>query len=272
MHERKYRNKEWLKQQFDKYNTPNEVAMATGYPRTCITRYAIKYDIYKVKYNRNKTNHVNSTYFANIDTPQKAYFLGFIMADGNMYLKGNGKYQFSIKIKETDKDILYKLAEHIDFPKDKITIREERRNDSLTRCAEIKIYNQEFCKHLIALGVIPRKTGKESMPNMNKELQKDFIRGYMDGDGWISKDRYQIGVCTASNDLIESITKYIKQEIDIDLTIHKDSVYTVRSNKRKNVYQILKHFYYEDCISLDRKYNLAIQKKQAIIEDLIGSL
>ena len=144
MCEREYRNKEWLKEQFDKYKTPSEVAKVTGYPRTCITRYATKYEIYSVKFNRDKTNHVNETYFANIDTATKAYFLGFIIADGNMYQRDNGKYQFSIKIKNTDKDILYKFADAVEFPKDKITEREENRKGSITKCAEIKIYNQEF--------------------------------------------------------------------------------------------------------------------------------
>ena len=77
------------------------------------------------QYNRNKANHVNEKYFANIDSANKAYFLGFIMADGNMYQHEDGKLQFSIKIKNTDKDILYKFADEIEFPKDKIIEREE---------------------------------------------------------------------------------------------------------------------------------------------------
>ena len=272
MCEREYRNKKWLKEQFDKYKTPNEVAKATGYPRTCITRYATKYNIYSVKYNRSKANHVNEKYFANIDTANKAYFLGFITADGNMYQKDNGKLQFSIKIKSTDKDILYKFADEIEFPKDKIIEREENRKGSITKCAEIKIYNQEFCSYLIKLGIVPRKTGKEYMPNIKEEFKKDFIRGFIDGDGWISKDGFQIGFGSSSLKLIESIRDYILEALDIDLTIYNDLIYTVKSYKRKNIYQILKHFYYEGCMSLDRKYNLANIKKQEIIEDLIGSL
>lgn len=272
MCEREYRNKDWLIKQFDKYKTPNEVAKATGYPRTCITRYATKYNIYSVKYNRNKSNHVNEKYFANIDTKEKAYFLGFIMADGNMYQHEDGKLQFSIKIKNTDKDILYKLANEIEFPIEKITQREEKRKGSITKCAEIKIYNQTFCSCLVKLGVVPRKTGKEYMPNIKHEFKKDFIRGFIDGDGWISKDGFQIGFASSSLKLIKSIKSYILKELNIDLTIYDEQIYTIKSYKRKNIYQMLKHFYYEGCMSLDRKYNLANIKKQEILEDLIGSL
>lgn len=273
MCEREYRNKEWLKEQFDKYKTPNAVAQATGYPRTSITRYATKYEIYSVKYNRHKTNHVNETYFANIDTAEKAYFLGFIMADGNMYLNSNNKHQFSIKIKNTDVDILHQFADAIEFPKDKITEREETRKGITTKCAEIKIYNQEFCSYLLKLGIVPRKTGKEQIPNLDEKFKKDFIRGYIDGDGWIGKDEAHIGICSASSDLIKAVRDYIKDTIDIELNIYDYAgVYTLKTYKRKSVYQMLKHFYYEGCIALNRKYNLATLKKQEIIEDLIGSL
>ena len=44
-----YKNKEWLKEQFDKYGTVTEVSRQTGYPRTNISRYAKKYELYTRK-------------------------------------------------------------------------------------------------------------------------------------------------------------------------------------------------------------------------------
>lgn len=274
MDDKLYRNEKWLREQFEKYKIPSLVSNMTGYPRTCITRYAIKYNIYDAKYTREKTNYVDEEYFCNIDNEKKAYFLGFIMADGNMYKRNNGSYQFSIKIKSTDKDILLKFADEIKFNKDKIKERSENRNDTITHCTEIKIYNQAFCKSLIALGVVPRKTGKEKMPNIPKEYQKDFIRGYIDGDGWIGKDRAQIGVCSASKTIIDQINSYLKEAINTELNTNKrpDNIYISKTYNRKKVYHILKHLYYEDCISLNRKKNLAINKIKDIYEDLIGSL
>ena len=270
MNERKYTDREWLQNQFNKYKTPSLVSTMTGYPRTCITRYAIKYGIYEKKYTREKVNHVNETYFYNIDTAEKAYFLGFIMADGNMYLR-NGKYQFSIKIKSSDKDILLKFASAIDFNIEKIKERNEERNGSITRCAEIKIYNQVFCNSLVSLGVIPRKTGKEFMPDIPKEFEKDFIRGYIDGDGWIGKDNFQLGYCSSSYKIMEQITNYIKEAINVDMTIkQQNKIYVAKIYAKKKVYHLLKHFYYEGCTSLDRKNNLAKQKQVELYNDLIG--
>lgn len=274
MDNKKYRNKEWLKEQFDKYHTPTLVSEKTGYPRTCITRYAIKYEIYNPKYTREKTNYVKEDYFQVIDTPNKAYFLGFIMADGNIYKRKNNSYQFSIKLKKSDKDILLKLAQEIGFNPEKIIERTEMRNETKTHCVEMKIYNQNFCQSLINLGVIPKKTGKETMPNLREDLKKDFVRGYIDGDGWIGKGRAQIGVCSSSLSIIKSITSYIQSALNIEMKISQQDkgLYVSKIYARKKVYQILKHLYYDNCMSLDRKNNLAKIKQKEIIEDLIGSL
>ena len=82
----KYRDKEWLKEQFNIYKTVSSVSKNTGYPRTCITRYALRYGIYKSKFTRDKNNNINEDYFKTIDSAEKAYLLGFIMADGNLFL------------------------------------------------------------------------------------------------------------------------------------------------------------------------------------------
>lgn len=270
---KKYTDREWLAKQFNEYKTPSLVSTMTGYPRTCVTRYAIKYGIYQKRFTRDKVNHVNEQYFNEIDTSEKAYFLGFIMADGNMYLSNNNKYQFSIKIKSSDKDILLKFAKAIEFNLEKITERNEERNGTVTTCAEIKIYNQAFCESLVALGIVPRKTGKEYMPDIPKELQKDFIRGYIDGDGWIGKDNFQLGYCSSSYTMMEQITNYIKEAVNIDMKIKQQkTIYVAKIYAKKKVYHLLKHFYYDGCISLDRKNNLAKQKIIDIYNDLIGLL
>lgn len=268
-----YRNKEWLASKFKEFKTPSKVADETGYPRTCITRYALKYNIYNPKYNRSKRNYVDENYFKEIDTKEKAYFLGFIMADGNVYQKSDGKYQFSIKIKATDKDILYKFAKAINFDPSNIKEREEVRGTMTTRCAEIKIYNQVFCNNLIDKNVIPRKTGKEVMPDIKKKFKRDFIRGYIDGDGWIGKSQPQVGFCSSSLKIMEQMVNYIKSELNIELKIiDQKDCYVVKTYAKKKVYQLIKHFYYKDCISLDRKKSIALKSKDNIIDTLIGSL
>lgn len=256
----KYRDKEWLKEQFDKYKTVSNVAQETGYPRTCITRYAIKYGIYQSKYNRNKNNNINENYFKNIDTSEKAYLLGFIMADGNMYIRADGKYQFSLKVKDTDIDIVIKLAKATSFDEDKIKGVEGTRNNTITKAKVIKTYNNQFCINLIDKGIVPNKSGKETIPKIDKTLKRDFIRGFLDGDGWIGKARNRVGLASMSKEIIIDILNYINEELDIDIPIHQDkNLWRFDIYKKDNVYKILDHLYYKDCIALDRKKELAIK-------------
>ena len=52
----------------------------------------------------------NKQYFRNIDTSEKAYWLGFIYADGYViYNKQQRNYEFGIKLKKSDQEHLRKL-------------------------------------------------------------------------------------------------------------------------------------------------------------------
>lgn len=267
----KYRDKEWLQEQFDKYKTVTEVSRQTGYPRTCITRYATRYGIYTKMFSREKCNSIREDYFKKIDTAEKSYFLGFIMADGNIHQRKNGTYQFSLKIKDTDSDIIYKLSKAIEFNPEKIKNHNGKRNGITTYAKEIKSYNQVFCENLIDKGIVVNKSGLEYMPNVNG-FEKDFIRGFLDGDGWIGKDRNRVGMASMSFDIINQIVNHFNQQLLLNIPIHKDkNLFRFDVYKKESVFKILNYLYYKDCIALDRKHELAIKTKSRILE-LFGSL
>ena len=276
MSDLQYRNEKWLREQFEKYKTPTEVSKQTGYPRTCITRYAKKFGIYTTSRTRVQKLHIKSDYFKNIDTFDKAYFLGFIMADGCMYQKKDGKYQFSIKIKNTDDDILKSFCDYIEFDKTKIRYRSGKRKDTMCNYAEIQINDQVFCTHLLNLGVIPRKSGKEIMPNCNG-FEKDFIRGFIDGDGWVYDHyrcdshghRYEIGFCSTSLEIIKSINSYILDNFNIEMLVSEQKeIYTSKICSKYKVFKILNRIYYDNCLALNRKNKTAQKIRKDIYNEL----
>lgn len=274
MEERKYTNKEWLKKQFEIYETPTEVSRQTGYPRTCITRYATKYNIYSPIRNRVNKIYVNENYFEVIDTPSKAYFLGFIMADGNVNEQENNRYRFNLKIKSTDDDIIKKLCTEINYPIEKIYYRIQTRKGTLNESAEIQINDQAFCKNLMDKGIVIRKTGKEFMPDCNG-YELDFIRGFIDGDGWIyhyecaTGDRFTLGCCSTSSIILTQIQEYIEKNIGIQMNISKDkTVYKCENSSKYKVFKLLNRIYYENCLSLDRKNQIAQIIKKQIYDEL----
>lgn len=273
-----YRNEEWLRNQFELYKTPTEVAKQTGFARTCITRYATKFGIYQTRGTRESKLHIRSDYFKKIDSSNKAYFLGFIMADGCMYQKKDESkhYQFSIKIQERDVNILEKFCEEIEFDKTKIRYRTSTRNNTECKTVEIQINNQDFCKDLINHGIQPQKSGKEYMPNCNG-FEVDFIRGFIDGDGWVykmipsssDKPRYDIGFCSTSTQIIKDINTFIKDTMNIEMTTTESkNVITSKKCAKYEVFKILNRIYYDDCLSLNRKNKVAQEIRKEIYNEL----
>jgi len=120
-------------------------------------------------------------YFKTIDSHEKAYWLGFIYADGNVYLsKDNYKSVFQISLAKVDNGHLGKLRKAL---KDSRPLYNERGGE------RYMINNIHFVNHLVQLGVTPRKSLTTVFPPENQlpsQYVNSFILGYFDGDGSIS--------------------------------------------------------------------------------------
>ena len=117
-------------------------------------------------------------FFDVIDTEEKAYWLGFIMADGcvNIY---NGQYCLKIHIAAKDSEIIDNFLLAIES-KNKPYYRTDINGN---QTYAISLSSKHMVESLISLGVVPNKTGKECLPNLSGELTRHFVRGFFDGDG-----------------------------------------------------------------------------------------
>ena len=123
---------------------------------------------------------INQNYFKQINTEEKAYFLGLIYADGNV--TGN---IFQILLAEEDAGVLEILKNSIK-PSSKLYYY-DRKNIKWKNCKRFSIHNKEIVKDLQNWGVYERKTYTSlKIPKINNVLIKHFIRGFLDGDGFIS--------------------------------------------------------------------------------------
>ena len=122
----------------------------------------------------------NKEYFRNIDSPTKAYWLGFLYADG--YTTKDDRW--GLEIKYDDKEHMNNLLNEIEYtgyPKERI------RNNN--KSCYFLIKNKVMTQSLIQLGVVPNKTDILMFPSteiLSKKYYPDFIRGFFDGDGCIS--------------------------------------------------------------------------------------
>ena len=202
----------------------------------------------------------NERYFEKIDKPEKAYLLGFITADGCVY-NGSNKtsFRFQMNLKESDSYVLDFLQKEIESDY-KIQFKEVAFNKSgkKSRSALLKINSTAFCKDLISLNVVPRKSMKESIPlkKIPKEFLRYFVLGYFDGDGSISytKSSPHISIL-GSKKMCEQLNKiFVDNGIDQNVFFDRNKkIFGLRINNTKNKIKLYNFLYKDHVFFLKRK-------------------
>lgn len=124
----------------------------------------------------------DKSYFKQIDTEDKAYWLGFICADGYLNKRGN---TLGICLSISDLQHLEKFKKSINYTGDIFTRKSQySKEHKLTEKAVIEIYSKELSKDISSYGLDFKKSHTlgivSGIPN---NLINHFIRGYFDGDG-----------------------------------------------------------------------------------------
>lgn len=143
----------------------------------------------------NRKYTYNVDFFQEINNKYKAYWLGFLYADGNVYLQ-KGKSGFKsgtveVTLKREDEYHLYNFNTDIGgnllIEQRVITL-----NDKKYEASRLSISSKKMSMDLINHGCIPNKSLKLKFPNTVPEnLLNHFIRGYIDGDGNIAFYTYE---------------------------------------------------------------------------------
>jgi hypothetical protein len=120
---------------------------------------------------------LNDDFFEIIDTPEKAYFLGFLYADGCVIRNSNG---LLFQLKENDLYIIEKFRSLLEFTGPiRLVVRKNNHY-------KLVVYSSKLIKDLFKWGVISNKSNiLDELPNLNEDMMSHFIRGYFDGDGYI---------------------------------------------------------------------------------------
>lgn len=209
---------------------------------TSLTKY--------IKEKGHRLESINIHMFDDIDTEEKAYWLGFLFADGSID-KNRPILELSLKL--SDQGHLQKFKNFLESSNNIVT-------DSF-RC-RFTCGNKHFVDRLIQLGCTPKKSFTIEYPNIPKHLNKHFIRGFFDGDGCITrKDGYLIWNCASlacgSKNFMESVKTLLTIEVNcINLKIYtkKPNLHNLPFNQGN--YKKLAVWLYENSkIYLDRKYD-----------------
>lgn len=211
--------------------------------------------------------NLNKNYFDSIDTEDKAYWLGFIYADGCV---DKSHKQLIISLSPIDYEHL-SLFNHCIESDYSIKYRDNNRYITL----------QISCKHLveslIEKGCVPHKSLILTFPNKNtipEHLIKHFIRGYFDGDGCISTilrrktNRINpIMECEVNFLGTKSMLEGISENIPISsIKIFKfGKIYKFRVQSKKNIINLMDYLYEDSSFYLQRKYDKYINNVKQYI-------
>lgn len=226
-----------------------------------------------------KLNQGNTRYFQEINTNTKAYYLGFIAADGCIQQITSSSMGLSITLNIKDKMILDKLKEEIGCEHRIYTFsRPQTFNPNvISNFCRFQLCNKELVEDIQKYGITKRKslTIGNIIKNIPKEHRKSFILGYFDGDGSVILGKGQMLFSKRRQEYYQVKTKRIQiiirgtkeflegipDEIGlIQYSIKKyDSTYKLTFSLKS---EVLKFFsiYKNNSIYLKRKYDRFLER------------
>ena len=201
----------------------NNVSLREIEKQVPATRRAIGGMLERLGIKTTKGNHYRKyffdfDFFEKIDNELKAYWLGFLYADGCVHKQDNrgyGEQEFSLALQKTDEEILQWFCKDL---KSTYPIRydssKHNKKESCQIIAKCQWRSQKTVDDLKKLGCVENKSLILTFPTEEQVPRKfiyDFIRGYFDGDGSISSfgEDYHINF-VGTEAFIKELSTYFK--------------------------------------------------------------
>lgn len=208
-------------------------------------------------------HQIDATYFEIIDTEQKAYWLGFLYADGCVNSNDALVLVLAAKdkahVEQFKKDVGYTGPVYTKAAKTSVIGKKVVRSGFQYGIA---ICRKKLCEDLIRLGCTRRKSLTLQFPTPDQvpdHLLRHFIRGYFDGDGSISRskegnrDRYKVSILGTAH-FLKGVQDFLeKQEVKRTKLKSKGCQYDIGHGGNNVVKRIHAILYHESTRSLERK-------------------
>lgn len=121
-------------------------------------------------------------------SPEMAYVLGFLCADGAVYKNPRGSYYFAFY--SADREIVSKIRSVLQS-NHKIGVREKSKYNAHWRTSYVlQIGGKHAFDDLKQLGIVPDKSLRMLFPRVPRAFVGHFVRGYFDGDGSVCFRQY----------------------------------------------------------------------------------
>lgn len=208
---------------------------------------------------------VDETFFDIIDTPEKAYILGWIISDGYV-----NKYKLSFYLKDIE---ILEMIKRILKSEHKISSKSiyDKRTEKTYKQTSLQINSQKISQSLSRLGINQAKSYNVDLPKIRNKLHSHLLRGIFDGDGYIGIGQKKKGIfprfsLIVSENLYNSLEPIFNKR---KIYFKKPSVVSERNGdrilkifvyKKEELGKFFKFIYKDsDSLRLSRKYDKYIE-------------
>ncbi len=146
-----------------------------------------------------RKHKVNEDYFK-VWTHEMAWVLGLFVTDGHV-----NKQLHSIYFSQKDERILKLIAKYMEADYVLAATGPTKTTPTLI------INSKEIKKDLEMLGIVANKSLTVPFPNVPEEFLTSFVRGVIDGDGWVEKEGYEMNVTSVSLHFAEGLLSVFHQ-------------------------------------------------------------
>lgn len=195
---------------------------------------------------------MNEEYFSSIDSPDKAYWLGFLFADGCVYEQKSGRKVINISQKEADHPASFLNSIGSSYRVGSNT----NKNGTWHR---VNLYSEKMFDDLVSLGCAPGKSKILLPPKVElNSLTRDFIRGYNDGDGGFYLARKLMRLRSTPD-----VVNWIQQELPMGSKVyHGGPTSQLFVMKRSVLLETIGYLYDGATLYMQRKYDVAMKIRE----------
>ena len=183
-----------------------------------------------------RKHQLNESFFKEWSN-EMAWVLGLIVTDGCL-----NKDHYTISIAQKDTEILRKVA--------KLMVADFVLNKNQT--PSLLLNSKIMYKDLEEKGITPNKSLTTKIPDIPEKYVPHFMRGVIDGDGWVQDRGYVMNITTASIDFANGLYDifnhwHLNTEIMTYKTMNNKPYYRVWVKGKSSIQALVKIIYNDDC-------------------------
>lgn len=246
-----YKNKKVIEETYKRNGSIKKSAIELGINEKTFAAWMKKFNIPNKRSQGARVHKFNYDFFEKIDSEEKAYWVGFIYADGCLYSSTDNKsMRIQINLSSVDIEHLNRFQKSIGSNY-KISIGKIKKSEYCS----IKVNSTKMCKDLISHGVVPRKSLYSSIPIVTEKYFRHMLRGFFDGDGTIDCPKKTIRLRMVGGEKpLEEIKKKLKNfSIDSKIYLKKKDVFSLEVLRKKDAEKLYSLMYDNSMIFLERK-------------------